>query len=167
MAAANPEFKAMVDAFRREIDQTMQEWRDTLRKEEDRLWGDLNTKAAAQTRFAKNLTCISPFANFVYVARGLTGTGLRSLKYFEQVKAKYRKPFWRYVSMKEEAARKNDPTFNDNSLLDVSGRPHFVFKEESLRGKLNAVLLYWGILFLFNVVFFAAAFAGFMRYDVR
>ncbi len=26
---------------------------------------------------------------------------------------------------------------------------------------------YWGILVLFNVVFFVAAFAGFMRYDVR
>ncbi|MHC4755523.1 MAG: ABC transporter permease [Planctomycetota bacterium] len=167
LAAADPEFKTMVDTFRRELEQVMQEWRDTIRKEEDRLWGDLNTKAAAQTRLAKNLACISPFANFVYVARDLTGTGLRSLKYFEQVKAKYRKPFWRYVSMKEEDARKNDPTFNDNSLLDVSGRPRFVFKEESLRGKLSAVLLYWGILFLFNVVFFAAAFAGFMRYDVR
>jgi hypothetical protein len=32
---------------------------------------------------------------------------------------------------------------------------------------LNAALPYWGILVLFNVVFFAAAFTGFTRYDVR
>jgi len=42
-----------------------------------------------------------------------------------------------------------------------------VFKEEPLKDKLDAVLPYWGILVLFNVVFFVAAFAGFMRYDVR
>ncbi len=54
-----------------------------------------------------------------------------------------------------------------NSFLDVDDRPRFIFQEEPLRGKLNAALPYWGILALFNVVFFVAAFAGFMRYDVR
>jgi len=52
-------------------------------------------------------------------------------------------------------------------LLDVSDRPRFVFKEELLKDKLIGVLPYWGILVFFNVVFFAVAFAGFMRYDVR
>ena len=66
----------------------------------------------------------------------------------------------------QEAAEK-DPTFGDDSLLDVSDRPNFVFKEEPLKDKLNAVLPYWGILVLFNVVFFATAFVGFLRYDVR
>ena len=167
LAAADPEFKAMVDAFRRELEQASSEFRDTVRQEQGKLWGDLNKKAAAQTRLAKNLACISPFANFVYVARGLTGTGLRSLEYFDQAKAEYRKRFWRHVFKKEEDAEKNDPTFRDDSFLDLGDYPRFVFKEESLRGKLNAVLPYWGILVLFNVVFFAAAFAGFMRYDVR
>jgi hypothetical protein len=36
-----------------------------------------------------------------------------------------------------------------------------------IRRTLGAVLPYWGILIAFNVVFFVAAFAGFMRYDVR
>jgi ABC-type transport system involved in multi-copper enzyme maturation permease subunit len=167
LAAADPEFKAMVDAFRRELGQATSEFRDTVRQEEDKLSGDRSKKAAAQTRLAKNLACISPFANFVYVARGLTGTGLRSLEYFNQVKGEYRKRFWRHVSKKERDAEKNDPTFGGNSFLDLGDYPRFVFKEESLRGKLNAVLRYWGILVLFNVVFFVAAFAGFMRYDVR
>ena len=167
LAAANPEFKAMVVAFRRELNQARLEFRDTERQEEEKLWEDLETKAAAQTRLAKNLACISPFANFVYIARDMTGTGLRSLEYFENAKSKYNRPLWGYISRKFEQARKKDPTFDGNSLLDVSDRPRFVFKEEPLRDKLNAVLPYWGILVLFNVVFFVAAFAGFMRYDVR
>jgi len=167
LAAADPEFKAMVDAFRRELDQASSEVRDVERQEENKLWGDLETKAAAQTRLAKNLACISPFANFVYVARDLTGTGLRSLEYFEQVKDEYGRRFWRHVSKKVEDAEKNDPKFTWDTFFDLGDYPRFMFKEESSRGKLNAVLPYWGILVLFNVVFFVAAFAGFMRYDVR
>ena len=165
-ATADPEFKAMMDAFREEVEKARQEL-IRIRKESDKLWEDLDTKVAVQTKLAKNLACISPFANFVYVARDLTGTGLRSLEYFEQVKGEYSGRFWSYVGKKVQQAKKNDPTFTWDSFLDLSERPRFVFKEESLRGKLNAVLPYWGILVLFNVVFFVAAFAGFMRYDVR
>ena len=60
-----------------------------------------------------------------------------------------------------------DPSYNSHSFIDISDRPRFVFKEEPLKGKLNAVLPYWGILVLFNVLFFAMAFVGFLRYDVR
>ena len=167
LAAADPQFKAMVDAFQRELGQAQQEWRDTIKKEEETFWGNLNAKAAAQTRLAKNLACISPLADFVYVARDLTGTGLRSLEYFEQVKADYHKLFWRHFFKKGREAEKNDPAFRGDSFLDLGDYPRFVFKEEALKSKLGAVLPYWGILGLFNVVFFAAAFAGFMRYDVR
>jgi len=167
LAAADSQFKTMVDSFRRELEQAQGEWIDTKAKEENRLWGNLNTKAAAQTRLAKDLACISPFANFVYVARDLTGTGLRSLEYFEQLKSEYeRQFFWPYVAKRVQDAKKNDPKFTWDSFLDISDRPRFVFKEEPLKHKLGEVLPYWGILGLFNVVFFAAAFARFMRYNV-
>jgi hypothetical protein len=120
-----------------------------------------------QTKLAKNLACISPFANFVYVARDLTGTGLRSLEYFKQTKDEYGRQLRSYVDKKIDDAREKDPEFEEDSFIDVSDRPRFVFKEEALKGKLGEVLPYWGILVLFNVVFFVAAFAGFMRYDVR
>ncbi|HUU20085.1 MAG TPA: hypothetical protein VMW72_23240, partial [Sedimentisphaerales bacterium] len=106
-------------------------------------------------------------ANFIYVATDLTGTGLRSFDYFDWLDGEYGKMFWPYLQRKVQDAMKKDPTFETNSFLDVSDRPRFVFKEEALRDKLDAVLPYWGILVLFNVVFFVAAFAGFMRYDVR
>ncbi len=166
-AAADPEFKAMMNAYVEEVEKARKEM-GRIRQESNKLWKDLNTKAALQTKLAKNLACISPYANFVYVARDLTGTGLRSLDYFERTHREYRGEQWGpYMDKKFQDARKNDPTFTYASLLDVSDRPRFVFKEESLRDKLNVVLPYWGILVLFNVVFFVAAFAGFMRYDVR
>jgi len=164
-AEADPEFKAMMDAFRQEYKK-----QDLIRSrgdESDKLWKDLGTKAAAQTKLAKNLACISPFANFVYIARDLTGTGLRSLDYFEQTKDEYKEQFGSYAEEKISDARIKNPTIDEEYFLDVSDRPRFVFKEEALKDKLGEVLPYWGILILFNVVFFVAAFAGFMRYDVR
>jgi len=162
-AEADPEFKAMMDAFRQEYKK-----QDLIRiREANPVSDDLHRKAASQTKLAKNLACISPFANFVYVARDLTGTGLRSLEYLEQTKDEYERQLRSYVDKKIDDAREKDPAFEEESLLDVSDRPRFVFKEEALKDKLGEVLPYWGILVLFNVVFFAAAFAGFMRYDVR
>jgi ABC-type transport system involved in multi-copper enzyme maturation permease subunit len=164
-AEAEPEFKAMVDAFQEENRKAQQE---LIRIREDNPLGDdLHRKAASQTKLAKNLACISPFANFVYVARDLTGTGLRSLEYFEQTKYEYERQARSYLDKKIDEARQKNPELEEGSFLDVSDRSRFVFKEEPLKGKLGQVLPYWGILVLFNIVFFVAAFAGFMRYDVR
>ncbi|MHC4227606.1 MAG: ABC transporter permease subunit [Planctomycetota bacterium] len=164
-AKDDPEFKAMMDAFRQESRKAQQELeriRDTDPGEDD-----LHRKAALQTTLAKNLACISPYANLVYIARDLTGTGLQGLEYFKRTKDEYERQLRSYLQKKINNARKNNPEFEEESSLDVSDRPRFVFKEEPLRDKLAGVLPYWGILLLFNVVFFVAAFAGFMRYDVR
>ena len=167
-AETDPEFKAMMDAFRMEYKIAMKELRRIYEElGYFKLTKDMRTKSIRQTKLAKNLACISPFANFVYIARDLTGTGLRSLDYFEQIKDEYEEQFQSYATEKISDARKKNPAIDEESLLDVRDRPRFAFKEEALKGKLNEVLPYWGILVSFNVVFFIAAFARFMRYDVR
>ncbi len=166
-ADADPEFKAMMNAFREKLREATQPiWR-SIAEIEGKLWKDVRKKAAAQTKFAKNLACISPFTNLAYVARDLTGTGLRSLEYFAYTHGEYRSQFRKYAEKKMDDEREKNPAFSGKSFLDLRDRPRFVFKEEVLKDKLNEVLPYWGILVLFNVVFFAAAFTGFMRYDVR
>jgi len=170
LAAADPRFKAMVESFRDELARLGQERRTALNKAMLDLGADLRAKAAAQTRLAKYLAAVSPLADFVYVARDLTGTGLRSLKYFEKSQGEYRWRFRQYASGVEaavEAAHKNEPRPEGGWFLDLRDHPRFVFQEEPWKDKLGAVLPYWGILGLFNVVFFAGAFAGFVRYDVR
>jgi ABC-type transport system involved in multi-copper enzyme maturation permease subunit len=167
-AEEDPEFKAMMDAFRGEYEMARKEFNRILKEAGfDELGRDLGRKSVSQTKLAKNLACISPFANFVYIARDLTGTGLRSLDYFERIKEEYEEQFQSYAEEKISDARKKNPAIDEEYYLDVRDRPRFVFKEEALKDKLGEVLPYWGILVLFNVVFFAAAFTGFMRYDVR
>ncbi len=171
-AAADPQFKAMMEAFRKEHTKAVAEL-SRLRaaskvadaqKEVARALEDVYRKAALQTKLAKNLACISPYASFVYVARDLTGTGLRALSYFDQVRKEYDAQVRSYRVKKEKEKK---PAMAKAPSVDLSDRPRFVFREEPLKDKLGEVLPYWGILCLFNVVFFVAAFAGFMRYDVR
>ena len=170
LAEADSQFKAMVDAFRGECAQVRRGRNSVLNKAMLKLGADLRTKASAQTRLAKNMAAISPLADFVYVARDITGTGLRSLKYFGKAMYDYTERFGRYVSgveAKVVSAHKDEPAPEGGWPLDIRDHPSFVFQEEPLKGKLDTVLPYWGILGLFNVVFFVGAFAGFMRYDVR
>jgi hypothetical protein len=157
----------MMNAFCDEFAQALDPVFRLKSEESNKLWEDLETKAALQTKLAKNFACISPFANFVYLATDLTGTGLRSLDYFKRFSREYRGEFFTYMDKIVQDAMKNDPTYNSNTFVDISNRPRFAFKEEPLKDKLNTILPYWGILILFNALFFGVAFIGFLRYDVR
>jgi len=166
-AAPDPEFRAMMEAFRAACSQATQPIFDARQKAENRLWGDLETQAARQTRLAKVLACLSPLADFTYVARDLTGTGLRALEYFDGVARRYREEIYWYADKKVQEERQKDPTIGGHSFVDLSNRPRFAFEEEALKDKVSQVLPCWGILVAYNIVFFVAAFAGFVRYDVR
>ncbi len=176
-AARDPKFRAIMEAFSKEQSKANDELEriraagaskmEAAKREAGLAVEDVRRKAALQTKLAKSLACISPYANFVYVARDLTGTGLRALDYFTQVKKEYDAQLLSYRIKKQKEAGEKNPTLEKTPSLDLSDRPRFVFREEPLKDKLGEVLPYWGILGLFNVVFFVAAFAGFMRYDVR
>jgi ABC-type transport system involved in multi-copper enzyme maturation permease subunit len=166
-AAVDPKFRALMNEFRSERARAWGKANDIQDEKADKLRDDLEAKAAVQNKIAKNLTCISPFADFVYLATDLTGTGLRSLEHFDHIAGEYYDKFNLYLGKKAQAAMKSDPAFNENSFLNISDRPRFAFKEEPLKDKLSGVLPYWGILLLFKVLLFGMAFVGFLRYDVR
>ena len=164
---ADPQFKAMHETYRKEYEQAWGEANRIQEGKANKIREELNLKSERQSRLAKNLACISPYANFVYVATDLSGTGLRSLEYFSRAREEYFNIFRPYLARKVKEATQKDPTFNENSFIDLSDRPRFSYKEEPLKERLAAVLPYWGVLLLLNVVFFAGAFVGFIRYDVR
>jgi ABC-type transport system involved in multi-copper enzyme maturation permease subunit len=166
-AAADPEFKAMIDAYRAENRQAWDEANRVQREKAEKIYNELILRAQRQTTIAKRLSCLSPYADYVYVATDLSGTGLRSLDYFSRVSEEYYGGLWQYLEKKSELARKKDPTFNENSFLDVSDRPRFQYIEEPLKDRISGGLPYWGVLLFFNVVLFAAAFVRFIKYDVR
>ena len=163
----DPKFKTMQEAYRDEYNEAWDEANRIQGEKAEKLTTDLELKSTKQTQVAKNLACLSPYANFVYLATDLSGTGLRSLDYFSRFSVEYLEIFWEYADERYTETEENDPTFNSNSFLDVSDRPRFNFKEEPLKERVAVVLPYWGILLFFGTVFFICAFIGFIKYDVR
>ncbi len=145
-------------------------WREANRIQGEKaqvLRRDLEMKAGVQTWVAKHIACLSPYADFVYLATDLTGTGLEGNKNFRQQFGQYYQRFQEYLDGKVEEAQATDPTFNSNDFIDLSDRPRFSYKIESLSGRLATVLPYWGILLLCNIILYLLSFTVFQKYDIR
>lgn len=166
-AEIDPEFKKMYESYTKEYSVAWQEANRIQAEKASKIRRELDNKAGIQTLIAKHIACLSPHANYVYLATDLTGTGLRSLRYFSKVASEFYATMSSYLQLKEDQARENDPTFGNNSFLDVSDRPRFVYHEEPLTNRFGAGLPYWGFLIFFNVLFFVMAFVRFLTYDVR
>ena len=163
----DPEFKAMQEAYRKEYDNAWDEANRIQREKIIKIREELNIKSARQNKIAKNLACLSPYANFVYIATDLSGTGLHSIEYFSRFSGQYYKTLREYLGEKAKEAMQKDPTFNSNTFLNISDRPRFSFKEEPLKNRIIVILPYLGVLLFFNVLFFSIAFVKFLKYDVR
>jgi ABC-type transport system involved in multi-copper enzyme maturation permease subunit len=164
---SRPELAPMYSSYREQINKAWDEANRIQGEKAEKISNNLSVRAKIQTGIAKNIACISPYADYLYIATDLTGTGLRSLEYFSRVADQYRSQYYRYQERKVQEATRKDPTFDSNSFLDIRDRPRFTFVEEPLKERLDGVLPFWGVLLFFNVVFFAGAFVSFLRYDVR
>lgn len=126
----------------------------------DRLVERSEQEAARRSRLARNISAISPFANYLYLAIELAGTGMESREYdsrqmsaFYSQLVEYRREIFAAVKNQEEP--------------DLSGRPRFVYESQPVADRLQTALPFGVMLVFFNVLFFVAAYVSFLRYDVR
>ena len=165
--AADPEFASMVDAYRKESGEAWKEANRIQNEKVHQIDDQFYNRVNNQENLAKNIACISPFTNYLYVAYDLTGTGLHGQRYFQSLVNKYGQNFWDYLNKVTAEAKKNDPLFDSNTYIDISDRPRFTYIEEPLVERLSFVIIYWGFLVFFNILFFAGAYVSFLKYDVR
>jgi ABC-type transport system involved in multi-copper enzyme maturation permease subunit len=166
-AGSDSEFQLLVRRYRQEAEAIWDEANRIQREKAEKLTRDLEIRAGIQTGIAKNLACLSPYSNFIYVATDLTETGLRNLGHFENMARQYGGLLHPYIERKYREAQEKDPAFGVNSYLDIRDRPRFRFSMEPLEDRLTGVLPYWGILIGFAILFFCLALARMSHYDVR
>jgi len=128
-----------------------------------------------QERLAFNIARISPAASLTLATSRLAGTSLDLKDRFHRDATAYRQSFnafmkektgmnvggrmimWKTTEEGEEPPEPIDPT-------ELPGfQPHAV----PLGDVVEASMVDIGLLGLFNILFFAGAFLGFMRYDLR
>lgn len=130
---------------------------------------------------ALKLACVSPVAAFQLAVMEVSGTDIGLKNRFDDMLAEYRKTFLAYKAVKEKEA--GNPggiriTFDSDTglkidasrtsgTLDVSGVPRFQGVVTKNPHAHAAILGNTGIILIVTMLMFGAAFAGFLRMDVR
>jgi hypothetical protein len=132
-----------------------------------------------QTQLSDNISRISPIALYENVMSALARTDMANFQQFIDAVQLYRKDiieymrsrtdnfslpsFWTPCTKEEIKTRPNE---DDAPPLELSDLPRFTYKAD-LTGSLRRAIPDLALLILGNVLFFAMAFAAFLKYDVR
>ena len=152
---------------------------NALRDALNRIFDEHHNRMIAQTILGRNFTCISPTAIYQRASEAIVGTGVnRCVNSYQQVK-QYQAELKEYVRVKDS----EDPDslhliFPEDFAVKAWGAiskkpvdfdtvPKFQERDLPLGQSLQLAIWDIGLLALFNLVFFAASFVSFLRYDVR
>ncbi len=123
---------------------------DTLIGEIDRLEEDYRSRIDRLVRLAKTLNRISPAAGFVYTATEIAGTGIGEES-----------------RLKNEIVRYKTQVL-ESGTLENNKAPVFAYTYRSIGEVMSGGGLFdFAWLLVFNVIFFAAGYVAFIRYDAR
>jgi len=138
-----------------------------------------HSKMIAQAVVGRNLTCISPAVIYQRASEAVAGTGINHcVNLYQQIK-QYQTQLKEYIRDRDQ----EDPDSlhllfdEENSVAEwnaiskspvsFDAVPKFQERDLTLGRSLKLAIWDIGLLVLFNLVFFAAAFVSFLRYDVR
>jgi ABC-type transport system involved in multi-copper enzyme maturation permease subunit len=140
---------------------------------------DYHNKMLAQAYTGRTLTCISPTVIYKRASEAIAGTGIyrcvnigRQIKEYQTVLKEYIRgkdaedPDSLHLIYPEEIGARGWRAISHNPV-DFETVPKFQERDIALGESLKLAIWDIGLLALFNLVFFAAAFISFLRYDPR
>lgn len=164
----DPSFR---EAYMALVQESQKAWNEANRIQNEKvnnLRSDLERKVEAQTRLSGVLSMISPLADFTYLATDLSSTGMRNQNHFDRIAEIWWHSYGDYSQEKIAARQKQNPSVDWwNTAVDVSDMPRFIYREESLGGRIRGTLPFFAILMAMNILVFGAAYVSFLRYDAR
>lgn len=116
-----------------------------------------------QISISQTLSRISPSASFRYATTELAGTGSGLFLHFKQAYKRFERNFDDYAEEIDD--RRDNDQLNDN-WLQVDEIPRLKAYAARLDDTLAAISIDLLLMGIYNVVFFMAAYALFLRYDV-
>jgi hypothetical protein len=121
-----------------------------------------------RTRLSVAISSASPMAAFTYLSADASGTGLRGQTHFGELSAAWDQAYGAYLRRKIAELQKAEPTRDVwNTPVNVSDMPRFVFRPEAASERIKGVWVPFLLLAGLGLSLFAAAYASFVRYDVR
>lgn len=140
-----------------------------------RLDEDRANRLRVQEQLAFAIARFSPSAAFSLTATAAAGTGIRLKDEFTLAAERYQGSFAEFLKEKTGETPNGGMIFRistDNTQkpkppINATEIPTFTFQHQPVETVFGSVAINFGILALFNIVFFAGAFLSFLRYDVR
>ena len=133
----------------------------------EKINADFQERSDRQESLARMLTSLSPASDFVFIATDLAETGIASDAHWRRQVNEYDDALGRLADARYRRAQEQNPAFSVNDYIDLRDRPRFREVHADLVTRMAPDGVQWGILLVFNVLFFMLALAGFQRYDVR
>jgi hypothetical protein len=140
---------------------------------------DHHNRLLAQAQAGRNPTFVSPVAVYTRASEIIAGIGIiRCADIYQQVRD-YREVLKEYIRTKDledpESLHLVNPDLSaarswktiSHEPVDFNTMPKFQERDLALSQSLKLAIWDIGLLVLFNLVFFAASFVSFLRYDVR
>jgi ABC-type transport system involved in multi-copper enzyme maturation permease subunit len=125
---------------------------------------DYQLKKLTQDELALNLSRLSPAGSLMFASMSLAKTGLDEHQRFaDSVRAYW--PVW--FKWSDVKFRNQGPPGREGDKLDLSGMPQFNYEPESLDNSIKRAIPDFGLMLFLVIVFFAASYWSFARYDVR
>ena len=138
-----------------------------------------HNKMIAQAYVGRNFTCVSPTVIYQRASEAIVGTGINhSVNLYRQIR-QYQVNLKEYIRSKDSEDPDSLHLLSPNTgavrmwktishkPVDFDTVPKFQERDLALGESLQLAIWDIGLLALFNLVFFAAAFVSFLRYDVR
>jgi len=125
---------------------------------------DYQLKKHMQDEVAVNFSRVSPAGSLMFASMSMAKTGLDEHQRFtDSVRAYW--PIW--FKWSDAKIRNQGPPGPEGGKLDLSGMPQFNYEPESLGNSIKRAIPDLGLMLFMIIVFFAASYWSFARYDVR
>jgi hypothetical protein len=127
---------------------------------------DFFSKVDRQIALTKEISCISPVADFSYAVSDMAGSGIHAEAYFKDIKKNFEVSLWQFVEARVAKIKKTDVMYDVNKYIDIKDRPEFSFREENVSGRFSATLSYCIVLLVFNALLYLTLIRQFNRMKV-
>ncbi len=164
--------QAWMDGFKEFVGAQADGRNEKMNEFNSRLNEERENRAAERQRLALGFAWISPTAVFSVVAGHVAGTSLELKTRYLEAAERYQAI---YAAFHEEKSGNTGGirivhSYGDEELqeaIDPQELPAFDFRKQSLSEVGRFIMPGIGLLAVLNILFFAAAFVAFFRYDVR
>ena len=156
-----------VTAFEEAQDKINDDSRARLEDALDRVDADLEMRKGRQAGIARTIARLSPMSCLVHVLTELAGTGFTEERAWRETRARLKQTIDREVSSKTIMHRFGMLAYGGSNIDRNAPAPKFPPLVVSLGARLSAVWIDLALLGIYGLLFFAAAYVAFLRFDVR